>query len=223
MRIIKKLGDNKYPHSLSHKMLTKRFQFFLSLIKNLPRPLSVLDIGGTTAFWDAMDFNNDNEGITITLLNLDSQPVNRSGFISVSGDATQLAYPDKSFDIVFSNSVIEHLFDHTSQQKMAQEVQRAGKYYFIQTPNYWFPVEPHWIFPFFQYLPFSWKVFLTQHFSLGHIKKIRNKTDAENQVKEIKLLTYTDMKSLFPDANIYAEKFFLFNKSFVAHYFYQNR
>ena len=221
MSILKKLGDNKNPASLSHKLRARRFDFFLSLISILPKPLYILDIGGTTAFWDAMDF--DNEGITITLLNLSYQPVDRNGFISVSGDATQLQYSDRSFDIVFSNSVIEHLFDRASQQKMAAEVQRVGKYYFIQTPNYWFPLEPHWLFPFFQYLPFSVKMFLTQHFSLGHIKKIHNRIDAENKVKEIKLLSLRDMQSLFPGAKIYSEKFFFLNKSFIAYCFDQNR
>ena len=221
MSMITKLGDNNDPKSLSHKLRTNRFRIFLSLIKDLPKPISVLDIGGTISFWDAMNFND--EEINITLLNLTDSGVNRKGFTSVAGDATHLNYKDKSFDIVFSNSVIEHLFDHESQKKMASEAARVGKYYFIQTPNYWFPIEPHWIFPFFQYLPFSWRVFLTQHFSLGHIKKIRNKTDAEKQVKEIKLLTYRDIKFLFPDADIYTEKFFFLNKSFVAHRFDQKR
>lgn len=221
MHIIKKLGDNTNRASLSHKLRSGRFRFFLSLIQDLPRPLSILDIGGTTAFWDAMDFNN--EGICITLLNLGSQPVLRKGFTSVSGDATQLPYADHSFDIVFSNSVIEHLYDHASQQKMAAEVQRVGRNYFIQTPNYWFPVEPHWIFPFFQHLPFGCRVFLTRYLSLGHIKKIRNRTDAENQVKEIKLLSFKEIQSLFPEAGIYIEKFLCLNKSFVAYRFGQNR
>ncbi len=215
--IIKKIADNNNPASLSHKLRTKRFEFFLSLINHLPRPLSILDIGGTTAFWEAMDFNN--EGVSITLLNLSAQPIDRKGFISVSGDATNLQYPNQSFDIVFSNSVIEHLFDRESQQKMAAEIQRVGKYYFIQTPNFWFPIEPHWVFPFFQYLPFPVRVFLTQHLTLGHIQKIRNKEDAEKQVAEIKLLSLREMQSLFPLANIHREKFFFLNKSFVAYKF----
>lgn len=217
MMLIKKIADNNNPASLSHKLRTKRFQFFLSLINHLPRPLSILDIGGTTAFWEAMNFNN--EGVTITLLNLSAQPLYRKGFISVSGDATRLQYPDQSFDVVFSNSVIEHLFDQESQQKMAAEIQRVGKCYFIQTPNYWFPIEPHWVFPFFQYLPFPTRVFLTQHLSLGHIKKIRTKVDAEKQVREIKLLSYKQMQSLFPEASIHCEKFFFLTKSFVAYKF----
>ena len=218
MSLLQTLADNKNSASLSHKMRTKRFSFFLSLIKDLPRPLSILDIGGTTGFWEAMDFKE--EGISITLLNLSSQPVSVPGITSVAGDATDLKeYPDQSFDIVFSNSVIEHLFTYVNQEKMAAEVQRVGKCYFIQTPNYWFPLEPHWVFPMFQYLPFAAKVFLTQHFSLGHIKKIPGKENAREQVKEVRLLSLKEMETLFPSGSIYKEKIFGLNKSFVAYKF----
>lgn len=217
MSLIKRIADNQDQASLSHQMRSRRFQFFLSLIKDLPRPLSILDIGGTAAFWNAMHFNE--EGISITLLNLSAEPVTEPHFASVAGDATNLQFADKSFDIVFSNSVIEHLFNRENQQKMALEAARVGKRYFIQTPNYWFPVEPHWVFPCFQYFPFALKVFMTQYFSLGHIKKIRNKNDAETQVREIRLLTIGEMKSLFSDGAIYSEKFFRLNKSFVAYRF----
>jgi 2-polyprenyl-3-methyl-5-hydroxy-6-metoxy-1,4-benzoquinol methylase len=218
MSLLNTLADNKDNSSLSHKMRTKRFSFFLSLIKDLPRPISILDIGGTTGFWEAMNFNE--EGISITLLNLTRQPVSIPGITSVAGDATDLKeFSDQSFDIVFSNSVIEHLFTYANQKKMASEVQRVGKHYFIQTPNYWFPIEPHWVFPLFQYLPFSAKVSLTQHFSLGHIKKIPSKKDAEEQVKEVRLISLNEMKNLFPEGIIYKEKILGFNKSFVAYKF----
>jgi ubiquinone/menaquinone biosynthesis C-methylase UbiE len=137
---------------------------------------------------------------------------------SVAGDATNLhMFADRSFDLVFSNSVIEHLFTWENQQKMAAEVQRVSKRFFIQTPNYWFPVEPHWVFPFFQYLPFPLRVFLTHNFSLGHIQKCLSKREAIEQVKEIRLLSLQEMKQLFPDASIYAEKFVGMNKSFIAY------
>lgn len=214
MNIIERIADNTNKDSLSHQFRHKRFQLFLSRIQSLPKPLSILDIGGTLAFWQNMGFSE--EGVTITLLNLQEQAVQQDGFISVAADATQLPYADQSFDMVFSNSVIEHLFTREQQQKMAAEVQRVGKHYFIQTPNYWFPVEPHWVFPFFQYLPFRWRIFLTQHFSLGHIPQQPNKADAERQVREIRLLSKREFQSLFPSADIYTEKAFFLDKSFVA-------
>ncbi|MGL1255153.1 methyltransferase domain-containing protein, partial [Vibrio parahaemolyticus] len=85
------------------------------------------------------------------LLNLEKEEVTNPQFQSITGNATDLSgINDQQFDIVFSNSVIEHLYTWENQEKMAKEVLRVGKYHFIQTPNYWFPIEPHWVFPFFQ-------------------------------------------------------------------------
>lgn len=216
MQLLKKIYDNTDKQSITHNFRSRRFQFFMSLLQTLPRPLSILDIGGTQAYWEAMGFNEPD--VTITLLNLEEQPVSSPSFKSVAGNATEaLAYPDQSFDIVYSNSVIEHLFTWEAQQKMATEVQRLGKRYFIQTPNYWFPIEPHWMFPMFQYLPIPLRVFLTRRFSLGHISKKETQRAAQQQVDEIKLLTLSEMKKLFPEAEVYKEKFFGLNKSFVAY------
>ena len=211
--ILKNIADNTNTQSLSHRFRQRRFRVFLEMVQSLPKPISILDIGGTLAFWEGMGFSE--EGVSITLLNLDVQQQLKPGFMSVAGDATALEFGDHSFDIVFSNSVIEHLYTFEQQQKMAAEVQRVGKRYFIQTPNYWFPIEPHWVFPLFQYLPFSWRVWLTQHFSLGHIPQQPERAAAERQVREIRLMTKAELQSLFPKAQIYRERFLFFTKSFV--------
>ena len=211
--IFKTIADNTDKRSLSHRFRQRRFRVFLEMVRSLPKPISILDIGGTLAFWEGMGFSE--EGVTITLLNLEAQDQMKPGFCSIAGDATALDFEDQSFDIVFSNSVIEHLYTFEQQQKMAAEVQRVGKHYFIQTPNYWFPIEPHWVFPFFQYLPFNCRVWLTQHFSLGHIPKQPERSAAERQVREIRLMTASELRSIFPKAESYTERFLFFAKSFV--------
>lgn len=218
MSIVENITNPNQKGSASHNFRSKRFEFFKSLLNKLHKPIKILDIGGTQAFWESLSFNEPD--VEITLLNLEVQETTHSNFKSVKGDATNLSeYADKSFDIVFSNSVIEHLFTKENQVLIANEVKRVGKNYFIQTPNYWFPIEPHWVFPCFQYLPFGMKVFLTNNFDLGHIKKVNNKKKAIEQVREIRLLTFKEMRQLFPDAEIYLEKFMGFNKSFVAYKF----
>ncbi|MBW0161169.1 MAG: methyltransferase domain-containing protein [Sediminibacterium sp.] len=211
--ILKNMADNTNKKSLSHRFRQRRFRVFLEMVRSLPKPISILDIGGTLAFWEGMGFSED--GVTITLLNLEVQHPLKPCFISITGDATALDFDDQSFDIVFSNSVIEHLYTFEQQQKMATEVQRVGKTYFIQTPNYWFPIEPHWVFPFFQYLPFNWRVWLTQHFPLGHIPRQNERSEAERQVREIRLMTKAELQSIFPKAQLYRERFLFFTKSFV--------
>ena len=217
-KIINNIADNKKAQSLSHHYRIKRFKFFKSLLNTLPRPLKIIDIGGTIEFWKAMNFQETN--ITITLLNLEDISDIELPFKSMKGDATNLSnIADQSYDIVFSNSVIEHLFTWENQQKMAAEVKRIGKHHFIQTPNYWFPIEPHWLFPFFQYFPKYLRYLLTNHFALGHIRKIPDKAAAKKQVEEVRLLSKSELKKLFPQSTIYSEKFNLLNKSFTAYSF----
>jgi len=214
-----KFADNNNPKSIAHKFRYQRFIFFKSLLDTLPKPLKILDIGGTQAFWNMMDEIHAFNDIHITLLNLNLQGVSTPQFTNVIGDATALEYDNKSFDVIFSNSVIEHLFTWENHVKMAQEVQRVGKNYFVQTPNYYFPIEPHWVFPCFQYLPIKTRIALTQKFALGHIGKIPDRAKAENVVREIRLLTKKQMEKLFPTGKIWEEKIGFLCKSLVAYKF----
>ena len=213
--------DPAYGNSLNQKFRAKRFEFFLSLLARIrsDRPIRILDIGGTETYWDRMS-SVENLDLRITLLNLEAFPTKRTNFTSVIGDACDLsAYQDNEFDVVFSNSVIEHLFTRENQQKMANEAMRVGKYYYIQTPNLYFPMEPHWMFPFFQFLPFRLRVFLTRNFDLGHYVKAANEEDAVTRVKEVQLLTERNMKDLFPDGLVYREMFLGLVKSITLYRF----
>ncbi|MES2330173.1 MAG: class I SAM-dependent methyltransferase [Bacteroidota bacterium] len=213
-----KFADNTNQRSIAYQFRFKRFLFFRSLLNRLQKPVSILDIGGTQGYWDMMGFSDID--IRITLLNLEVQPTSGDSFTSVKGDATDLsAYADQSFDIVYSNSVIEHLFTYEAQLKMANEVRRVGKNYFIQTPNYYFPIEPHWVFPFFQFLPVTCRVWMTRNLNLGHIGRIPDPVDASKRVAEVQLLTRQQMQQLFPQAKMYQETFFGLTKSLVAYKF----
>jgi hypothetical protein len=101
---------------------------------------------------------------------------------------------------------------------MANEVKRVGKNYYIQTPNKFFPIEPHWVFPFFQFLPFGVKVFLTKNFNLGHIPKAKNKQEAIDLVNEVNLLSKKELENLFMGSKLYIEKFIGFHKSYAVYH-----
>lgn len=207
--------------SINQRFREHRFKFFLSLLYGIKsdKPIRILDIGGTEIYWERMKFN-DHKNATITLLNLKEVTVKNDAFKSIKGDACDLSmFKDNEFDIVFSNSVIEHLFSISNQKRMAGEVMRVGKYYYVQTPNYYFPIEPHWLFPFFQFLPFKFKVFLTNNFTLGHYKKATNKENAIKRVNEVKLLTEKQMRELFPDGKVYRENFLGLVKSITMYRF----
>jgi len=212
------IADNKNPNSLASSFRSRRLNLFNALVAGLPKPVKILDIGGTPEFWKNAGF--DMADVEITLLNLALVETNLPNAISITGDATDLSvFADKSFDIAFSNSVIEHLFSFQNQQKMAMEAQRVSRYHFIQTPNFWFPIEPHWVFPCFQFLPKIIRIFLTCNFNLGHLKRSESLAAARQQVEEIRLLSRSEMVELFPESKIWEEKLLIFSKSFVAHNF----
>jgi ubiquinone/menaquinone biosynthesis C-methylase UbiE len=209
--------------SFNHRFRKKRFAFFKKQMNKIQsdKPIEILDIGGTESYWERMNFT-ESDKYNITLLNLELTEVKYKNFTSVKGNACDLSFNDNQFDIVISNSVIEHLFTKENQKKMADEVIRVGKYYFIQTPNLFFPIEPHWLFPFFQFMPFKIKVFLTNNFNLGHYKKSKNKLAAIERVNEVKLLSEAKMKRIFPKGKVYREYFLGFKKSISLYSFPEN-
>lgn len=215
--MFRKILDNTDPGSLANKFRRKRFLLFTEFIKDLERPVKILDIGGTENFWKQMGIYGDNDYL-ITILNLDEpDKTTDRNFEFVKGDALDLRhYNDKSFDVVFSNSVIEHIASIEDRQKMANEVIRTGKRYFVQTPNYYFPFEPHFLLPFFQYLPKFIKIWLLLHFDIGWFKKCSSKAEALKLLNSNRLLTIKELRIYFTNCKIIKEKYLIFTKSLIA-------
>ncbi|HXV17112.1 MAG TPA: class I SAM-dependent methyltransferase [Gemmatimonadaceae bacterium] len=214
--LIKGLADNSSDSSLATRMRRARFALFLSLLETLEGHVEILDIGGTQEFWNLMTGGEPGD-VRVTLLNIEHQTVTSNHFISAVGDARSMPqFSDKSFDVVFSNSVIEHVGSYADQGRMASEVMRVGRRYFVQTPNKRFPLEPHFLFPWFQYLPGSVRAQLVHRFDVGWYKKIPSLEAARAEVDSIQLLTRRRFAALFPGAKIKEEKLFGLTKSFVA-------
>ena len=139
MRLIKKLFDQRNPRSLSNRLRRKRIEYFTTLLEQDDRPLKILDIGGTQIFWEMMGFLSKAEDIEIWILNIKEEQSKHRILKTIVGDARNIAeFKDREFDIVFSNSVIEHLSTFEDQRRMASEVKRLGKKYYVQTPNKYF-------------------------------------------------------------------------------------
>ena len=152
------------------------------------------------------------------MVNLKSEPQQYANIRSVLGDATRLSdYADQSFDIAFSNSVIEHLFTLENQAAMAREVQRVGKAYWVQTPNYWFPMEPHFHVPGWQWMPMRLRVAILQRRTCGWRGRTPDPARALDVVSEVRLLTRRELGELFPSASIVPEKFLGLTKSWIAY------
>ncbi|MCC7103455.1 MAG: class I SAM-dependent methyltransferase [Fimbriimonadaceae bacterium] len=202
--------------SIGRSMRLRRLQIFLDLLETVPKPCRILDVGGEPAYWEKLGF--DVPDVHIVCANLSVRPSNLSFVENVQGDATAMPeYADNSFDIVYSNSVIEHLFTWENQKKMADEVRRIGQRYFVQTPNRYFPIEPHFLFPLWQFLPKSLRVSMIRRRQVGFVGPVPDLAKARKEVEEIRLLTRGEMKTLFPGATLLTERWKGLAKSFMVH------
>jgi 2-polyprenyl-3-methyl-5-hydroxy-6-metoxy-1,4-benzoquinol methylase len=188
-----------------------------SLLEPLPRPVRVLDVGGTTGFWRQMGLAGNGD-LEIVVLNLHREPASAANIEAAVGDGRSMPqFDDGAFDVVFSNSVIEHLGTWADQERMATEVRRVGLRFFVQTPNRHFPLEPHFLFPGFQFLPVAARVALVRRLALGYHEALPDPEDARRAVEEIRLLDAQELRQLFPEAELYRERVLGLTKSFVAY------
>jgi len=217
--IYKRVADNTNENSVATRLRRERFQILAEMLQNCPEPTAILDIGGTQEYWDMMmAAANFDRQVKVILLNPETSDALHPNFSSMVGDGRAMPqFSDNQFDIVFSNSTIEHVGGIDDQRAMAREIMRVGRKYHVQTPNRYFPIEPHFVFPFFQFLPISVRVFLVQHFSLGWYARLPNRSDAHKEVASIRLMKKCEIEALFPNATIYEEKFLGLVKSFVAY------
>lgn len=199
-------------------MRLKRMQQFLHIIKPSIHD-SILDVGGYPDLW--LDYGYKGHIVFLNLEDPETYRINRAippNCRYTQGDACCLDFADKSFDIVFSNSVIEHVGDYENQRAFAHETSRVGKRYWIQTPNKNFPIEPHFNFPLFQFLPLSMRERIAVFWPFSWPKRW-NRSDKELKdiVRNINLITIKEMRSLYPDGELWEERLFGFTKSIVVY------
>ena len=210
------LADDENPKSFSNKLRAKRFRLFETLTASMPRPLRILDIGGTNDFWEQRGWAGRTD-VEIFSINLIPEIQRHENIKPLAGDATNLSqFADRSFDVAFSNSVIEHLFTFDNQRKMASESQRVGKAFWLQTPNFWFPIEPHFQVPGWQWMPLGVRVAMIQRWRCGWRGPCADVAGARRLVEEVQLLTLKELRQLFPTAHFVAERFGGLVKSWIA-------
>lgn len=210
-----KANDYSNPNYLGSRFRKKRFQFFEQKLALLKKPVSIVDIGGTIRFW--VDEQYHKKDVSITVVNLRKEDSPYTNISAIAGDACNLSmFADHAFDIAFSNSLIEHLYTQANQLKMASEAMRIARYHFVQTPNRYFPIEPHFKFPLFQFLPSSVKILLQTKTKLINGTRY-DRAYAEEIVREIRLLSRREMEAYFPESDVYVERFLGFSKSFIMH------
>lgn len=219
-KIYRRFSDNANEQSTATRLRRQRFQLFLDMIKNLPGVINILDVGDRPRYWEMMMDGAVSRRFKITLLNYSESHLSTThpNFTMLVGDGRNMPqFADKQFDVVFSNSTIEHVGNFDDQVRMANEVRRIGRRYYVQTPNRYFPIEPHFVFPFFQFLPFAIQAWIVRQFDLNGYARATTWQDAVRKVSSIRLLTHAEMAQLFPEATIFEEKYYGLTKSFVAY------
>jgi methyltransferase family protein len=188
----------------------RRMRSYVALM-DIKEGTSVLDLGGQPMIWDSVPFQ-----INLTILNLPgiamANHLSHHRIEYVTGDACNVErYVDRTFDTVFSNSVIEHVGSCVKQGEFAREVRRLGKSYWVQTPSKWFPIEAHCGMLFWWFYPKILRRYL--------IERWRRRFPAwASMVEETTVLTMADLRRLFPEAKIWVETRFGLPKSYVAYF-----
>jgi hypothetical protein len=208
---IAKFFDPDRSNSLTHRCRQQRNEEFKRRFPDLP-DMRVLDLGGTASSWCVAGLRAQH----LTIVNIDPFEQAAEPWMEViRGDACDGGFG--KFDLVFSNSVLEHVGGHARREQFANVVRESAPAYWVQTPYRYFPIEPHWLFPGFQFLPFRARVEVTRHWNVGHNPALKDVGEAAALVASTELLSATEMRAYFPDGAMWFERFAGIPKSITAY------
>jgi ubiquinone/menaquinone biosynthesis C-methylase UbiE len=180
----------------------RRFRNFLSTYASCR---TILDVGGEHYTWDIIGRRDG-----VVLLNM-SVPFATDGFSYILGSGLNLPLADKSVDLAFSNSVIEHVGTEENQFQFAREMLRVGKKIYCQTPSRLFPIDPHLTTPFLHWLPRKWlRPGILRYFTLnGWLFK-------KSYEYDVTWISKKQLLQMFPGCQITTERFLGMPKSFTV-------
>jgi SAM-dependent methyltransferase len=172
---------------------SRRYELLIGLMRLTPQS-RILDLGcgplGLRAFAPELDITG-----------VDRSPRSEYPGPFVQADVTRpLPFADGEFDLAFSNSVIEHVAD---REAFAAEAMRVARGWWVQTPAFSFPVEPHALLPFAHWLPSAVR---RRYWRLG----------VAGDYEEIALLRRAELARLFPGGEVIAERIGPLAKSWIS-------
>ncbi|MCE2656521.1 MAG: class I SAM-dependent methyltransferase [Sediminibacterium sp.] len=217
--MFKLLVNHHKKNSFVNQFRQKRFELLKNGIEKLIQKdhFKILDIGGDIQYWKNIGWQHP--ACKIHLLNLyeSKVPENETHqFSSSVGNGLSLEYKKGEVDLIFSNSVIEHVGSYENQQIFAGEVRRVSDKYIVQTPSIWFPLEPHSLIPLFQFLPHPIRALLIMTFNINYFPKAKTYKEAIKVSHSTLMFTHKRFKQLFPEAEIQVERFLGIPKSYTA-------
>jgi hypothetical protein len=210
---------------LATRLRKKRDVQLRSLIRSISAErgkIEIIDMGGTSLYWDRVGFDFLREvNAHVTLVNRACNELGSTEFEridSVVGDACRLSkLSDLSFDLAHSNSVIEHVVTWSNMKAFAAETRRLADNYYVQTPYFWFPIDPHYYrIPLFHWLPRPVRARLLHKLPIAHAGTIRDPEMVYQVVDDARLMDLHQFRLLFPDSHVSFERFLGLRKSMVA-------
>jgi hypothetical protein len=196
--------------SLSARARGRRWSLFLETFPDV-NEMTVLDVGGDVRAWRLAGVRPKH----LILLNIFPQEVEEDWITAVVGDACDPPAGLPEPDLVYSNSVIEHVGGHARRLDFAKTV-RSCERYWVQTPSRSFPIEPHFMFPFLQHLPRSLQMRAVARWPVGNYSGVKDRREALSYLLDIELLGAEEMRFYFPDAELHRERIAALTKSFIA-------
>jgi hypothetical protein len=204
--------DVNSERSLSGRARARRWQHLIEAFPSFSE-MRVLDLGGTPESWQLAPVRPK----ALTTVNLEPLESWSPQITAIQGDACDLpnSVARDHFDLVFSNSVLEHVGGHIGRQRLVDNIHSLADRHWVQTPYRYFPIEPHWLFPGLQWLPYEARVQVSMRWNRGHIRT-HTRAEAQDQVDEIDLLGISQMRRYFPASVIWYDRFAGLIKSLVA-------
>jgi hypothetical protein len=201
------------PGSLGDRRRQRRWQWLQTAFPEI-ESMSVIDLGGRADSW----LRAPVRPASVHVINLEPDPADLPTWIRVDeADACSLPswISSNGYDLVFSNSVIEHVGGHALRMRFAAAVHELAKRHWVQTPYRYFPIEPHWLFPGFQFLPLNIRAEVSRRWPLVHTPSASHE-DGLRAAMSVELLSRAEMAYYFPDSALRLERIGGMVKSLIA-------
>jgi SAM-dependent methyltransferase len=179
---------------LAARARARRHQRFFALT-GLQPGMRVVDVG-----CGALGLRGLEPALDITGVDLIARPQYPGPFVQADA-ARRLPFEDAAFDLAYTSSVVEHV-EPERRAAFAAEVKRVARGWFVQTPAWSFPIEPHALLPFAHWLPPALR---RPYWRLG----------AAGSWEDIRLLRRAELARLFGEP-VLAERFGGLAKSWIA-------
>jgi hypothetical protein len=191
----------------------RRWELLLKTFPDLDQ-MSVVDLGGDPSTWQQSSIHPKH----VHVVNIEPFSADLPSWMETDlGDACALPeqIASRRYDLVFSNSVIEHVGGHERRTRFADTVHQLAPRHWVQTPYRYFPIEPHWIAPGMQFMPIRVRAWMATWWPLAHVKS-KSLREALGGVLWTELIDRTQMRYLFPDSTLVNERLLGLTKSLIA-------